>query len=397
MDAVIQKNKDRNIHVFKISYYVTLAADFFLLIAQPLNITILEMLSSRCFLICTVAVLIAAVSHSYQYYMPYKTHQIIILGFLLCFSFVSYLLSGSSGLYDYLVRMLCYIALPVYFIMIDYLKPDKIMIQVTFIVNILISGLFTYLSFSSYRYAGYESYIGTGGAWLTMGYHNPNQTAMYLLVNLIILLCALHYYKQKSIRFLLLIDSFYIGYLLFETSSRTCIIAGIFILLFTLPRRHYTISKFTATAVLFLPLIFILLYPTLFQNGWLHLLEFRGKSDFDSRNYIFRTAVATVSNQFLFGNYGMYQLRNLHNGILSVYSSLGLTGVLFFYLYYIKAYFHILSYGIKSKVAYISMGGLLAVFLHACTESAFLTGGSIYAGGLCILIYLTRLDSKEVN
>ncbi|MHB8131520.1 MAG: O-antigen ligase family protein [Mobilitalea sp.] len=300
-------------------------------------------------------------------------------------------------MYNYIIRLWCYLALPFYFLYIDYLKPNKKMINFVFIINLLITLVFTLLSFTKYRYAGYENYIGTDSAWLTLGYDNPNQTAMYLLITLIILYCAMNYYTNKLIRVLILLDIIYMGTLLIDTSSRTCILIAVFITVIILLKKKYTVPRYIVIGILLLPGIFLLAYPYLYENGFIYVLEFGGKVDYSSRSYIFLSVLTSIKDRLLLGDFGTYQLQNLHNGTLSVLSSLGIIGLLFSYIYFFRAYYKILSNKIKSKTAYISFIGLLAIFIHACTEGAFIIGGSMYAGTLSVLIFLVKLDWKELK
>ena len=397
MMSITKQEESNNTVVFKLCFYVTIVSNLVIYIAQPLHIVLLETLASRFFMLSNLVALFFVFNHCIRNYNPYKTQQLVTIIFLLAYTFLSFLLSNGSGLYTYIIRILCYLALPIYFMYLDYLKPDKWILNFIFILNILISLVFISLSFSNLRYAGYESFLWTDKAWLTLGYFNPNQTAMYLLITIIILLCALYYYKHKLLRFLLLLDIVYLGTLLYDTSSRTSIGVGILILIAVLLKRRPSISKGLILVVLSLPLLFLLLYPLMYEKGWIYILEFGGKMDYSSRSVIFEMILTSVQDRFLFGDFSAYQLQNLHNGVLSVYSSLGIVGLLLFYLFYTRAYLHLQARGLNSRTAYISMIGLLSIFLHACTESAFLVGGSIYAASLSSLILLTRLEDKDVN
>lgn len=390
-------NESKNLMIIKVCFYVSIISNLILYIAQPLHIVILETLASRSFMLSNIVALFFVFSHCLKSYIPYKTQLMISILFMLAYSFLSFLISNSCGFYIYLVRIICYLALPIYLIYVDYLRPDKRMINTIYIINILTSLVFIALSFSKYRYAGYEIYMGTDKAWLTLGYFNPNQTAMYLIVNIIVLLSALSYYKKRIFKGLLLMDILYLCLLLLDTSSRTSIGIGIIILMATIFNHKKRISKLMVLTTLAIPLVFLLLYPWAYENGLIYLLEFGGKMDFSSRSVIFTNILKSVKDQFLFGNFSAYQLQNLHNGVLSVYSSLGLVGLFFFYNFYIRAYLHLQESSIQSRTAYIAMIGLLSIFIHSCTESAFLVGGSVYAGSLSVLILLAKLDSKDVS
>ncbi len=395
MNYSIEEDQSFFVSVFKFCFYITLVSNLVIFIAQPIDFTLLEALASRCFMLTNLLAFVIAIMHSAKKYVPYITMQIITIFFILCFSIISFLLYNQGGFYQYIIRMWCYLALPFYFLYINYLTPDKKLINTLFIINILTSFVYILLSFSKYSYKGYESFLGTNNAWLTLGYDNPNQTAMYIVINMIILICAFHYYRKKSIKFLLFLDICYLCILLFRTSSRTCILIGVVIILADIFKRSYRINKAVIIVTLFLPLLFLIIYPFLNQHNMLFLFSFGGKTDYASRSQIFQAVLVEVQDKFLFGEFGKYQLQNLHNGILCVYASLGLVGVILFYIYFIRAYINLIEGKIKSKAAFISSVGLLSVFLHACTEGAFIIGGSVFAASLSALIYLTKLEGRE--
>ena len=393
----IEQSRSMTVAALRFCFYITLISDLIIYISQPLNITILVMLSSRCFMLTNLVAFFLIVSKNIKPCIPNKTFQTLIIFIIICASFISFLLSSSCGMYHYVIRLLGYLALPFYFVYLDYIEPSKRMLNIVFTINFLISFVFILLSFSNYKYAGYENFLGTSGAWLTLGYNNPNQTAMYLLLSMIILYCALNYYTKKIARILILFDIIYSAKLLLETSSRTCILIAILITVIIVFKKKYTVPKYITTFVLLLPLIVMLIYPFLYENRWIYSFEFGGKTDFSSRSYMFRSVLIGVKDRVWFGDFGINQLNNLHNGVLSVYASLGLAGLILFYIYYYKTYFNIYNNGFKSRTAYISFIGLLAIFIHACTEGAFITGGSMYAGTISILIFLAKVDLKEVK
>lgn len=392
-----EKNPALKNDIFKVCLYITLISDLILFITQPFHIVILEGLASRCLMLSNLAAFLYALNLSLRRYMPYKTNQIILIGFMLILSYLSYVQSDSSGLYQYIIRIWCYMALPFYLLYIDFLKPERNLINFIYFCSGLASLVFILLSLSGYRYAGYEIYIGTDYAWLTLGYDNPNQTAAYLMITLIILFSAVSYYKNILTRFIILLDMIYLGWLLLDTSSRTCILITILVLAAILLYRGVRIPVFIPVAILLLPAVFMFFYPYLYNHGWISGYDYAGKADISSRSYIYIKVMLSLKNDYLFGDFGNYRLGNLHNGILSVLSSLGIGGLLFFYIYYFRAYIHILTHYIKSRAAYIAYIGLLAAFVHACTEGAFIAGGSVFAGSLSALIYLAKVEGKDVR
>ena len=114
-----------NISVFKFCFYITLISNLILFIAQPIDIKILETLASRCLMLSNLLAFFLAISQSLKKYIPYKTKQIVTIFFIISFSFISFLLSSECGFYQYNIRIWCYLALPFYFIYIEYLKLEK--------------------------------------------------------------------------------------------------------------------------------------------------------------------------------------------------------------------------------------------------------------------------------
>ncbi len=395
LEQGIKTEHQSKITIVNICFYITLISNLAIYIAQPLDIILLEGLASKCFMLSNMVAFLYALIHSMKEYIPYKTNQIITIAFILLFSFISFITSKGSGLYQYIIRMWCYLALPFYLLYMDYISLGKKMINFVFIINYISSGVFILLSLSKYSYAGYEHYIGTNYAWLTLGYGNPNQTGIYLMITFVVLLCAFSYYKSPIMKGFTLLVILYIGRLIILTSSRSCIIVCLFILtaVFLYPRLN--IPKLVVAAILLLPMIFLLFYPYLIEQGWFVNDTYMGKEDYSSRSSIFTLTLKKLQKRYLFGDFGTYRLENLHNGVLSILSSLGIIGLILFYIYYFRAYFHILKHYIKTRTAYISFVGLLAIFIHACAEGAFLVGGSVFAGSVSVLILLIKVEERE--
>lgn len=389
--------KSQNINILRTCFIITIASNLVIYIAQPLNILFLQTIASRCFIISNVVAFFYVFLYNVKARSKNNTiYKIIIILAIVFSSTISYLLS-SGGVYDYIIRLLCYLALPFYFLYIDYVKLDKRLLDTIFFITFLTSLFFIYLSFTEYAYSGYENFLGTQQAWLTLGYDNPNQTGMYLLLTMIILICALHYYEMTNIRIIILIDILFIAKLLIETSSRACIFSGIFVFIITFVKKKFNLSKYTVILIMLIPLIFMIGYPY-FYDSFLKQYSFEvfGKQDISSRALMIKWVLSSLDGSYLFGNYGVNKLSNSHNGTLSIYSSLGVVGLILFYIYFFVAYFDLLK-KIKSKTASIAFIGLLAIFIQSTVEAAFFTGGSMYAGTLSILIYLAKLDLEGIN
>jgi hypothetical protein len=381
--------------IFKLCFCLTLVSNLVMYLVQPLDITLLNALASRCFMLTNLAAFFVVFLLHLRHYDAYRTGQLILIILMVCFSFVSYVLSDGVGLYSYIIHIWCYMALPFYFLYLDYLTPDRRLLHFIYLLSILSSLVFIGLSFSSYSYMGYEDYEGGAGACLTLGYDNPNQTAMYLVITLIILYSAIFYYRSVWMKAILLADCSYLVFLLTKTNSRICIFIGLLLTVQILLRRRSNAARLTVIGYMLLPVVFLLVYAS-FYNEINVFLNDTYRITQDTRGIMFETILSSMKDNFIFGDFSSYQLPNAHNGVLSIYASLGIVGLLLYYLYMLRAYFHIISGGLNHKVAYTAFLGLLAVFIHACVESSFLTAGSMYAGSLSALICLARYQRNNL-
>jgi hypothetical protein len=387
-------SKDLQLGVFKLCFLITVMSNLVIYIAMPFHIIILEALASRCYMLCNLVAFLSAIYYCLKTRLPYKANQILIISIMIAFSLVSFMNTGAEGIYSYIIHIWCYLAFPIYLLWIDFLIPERKLVHYVFLINFITSVLFILLSLSSYSYKGYEHYLGTTYAWLTLGYDNPNQTSMYLLVNYIVLLCSICYYKKKLFRLILLADILYIGKLIYDANSRTCFTIAVLITIVILLKKNNKLAELSISAVLLIPVIFLIVYPFLYQQGYLHF-EYMGKSDYSSRTYLYQNVFLDLKGHLLFGNFMIYRFENLHNGVLSILASLGVMGLLLFYLYCFMVYLNIGRNNLRSKISFIAFTGILAVFLNACTESALFVSGSMYAGSISVLIFLTKL--KEVQ
>jgi len=103
MDFTTERDKSFDVRVFQFCFYLTLVSNLIIYIAQPLNLLLLETLASRCFMLCNLIALFFVVNKSIKHAIPYMTSQIITIICMVCFSFISYLLSSQSGLYNYII------------------------------------------------------------------------------------------------------------------------------------------------------------------------------------------------------------------------------------------------------------------------------------------------------
>jgi hypothetical protein len=267
---------------------------------------------------------------------------------------------------------------------LDYIKIDRKLINYIFIINFIISLWFVYLSLSEYAYKGHPTY-------LTLGYSNPNQTAMFLLFNIITLIAANNFYKNKIIKTLIFIITIYLSYLIYLTDSRICFIVLIIIFVFNFRKKKFKIPKLAVFIITLTPILFMIVYTKLFTSNILLNFEFLGKAFYSGREHILLDVLEDIKNNMILGKLGLYQFENVHNGVLSIIVSLGLLGLILYYLYMLRVLFRV-AQKLNNKTAYIAFCGILMVFVQSSAESALMVSGSVYAAAVSILYLLTRVE-----
>ena len=240
-----------------------------------------------------------------------------------------------------------------------------------FRINILISVVFIILSLSKYAYSGV---IRTS---LYLGYSNPNQTGIFLFLNMTILLIMSIRLKKPFLRFLVYLICAYEFYLIVLTGSRSCVFTSVVLIVVFLLKISVRIHRWIIITSMLLPLAFLFGYSYLYSSGMLVDAQLLGKSIFTGREEFFISKISSISEYLLIGDATEYYFANLHNGPLTIILSCGIVGyVLYLCFYYntIKCY-----YSDNDKVKTLALVAILAVFIHSSSECAMITGGAQYS------------------
>lgn len=163
----------------------------------------------------------------------------------------------------------------------------------------------------------------------TMGMGNPNSTAAYVLFASMILLLAISLTRSKLKKTILSVAVAALAYIMFMLRSRTvlaCFILAVLCVVFLPLLKCRRIFRYT---VLVAPIIMIIIQFAF--NDKIGDFELLGK-DLDTGRYVmYRDLLEQISNeplQYIFGNLCKYNFQNFHNGILTIFASLGVIGVI---------------------------------------------------------------------
>lgn len=303
---------------------------------------------------------------------------------------LSYFLNpGNCGAYEFILLLCAYLSLPMYMLYVKEIKITRGVLKCILLCNMGTAFFFIY---SAHFRPEYHERSGA----LTMGFFNSNQAAIFLLQNISVLLAMCGLYIKFINRGFILAVCYIEIYLIILTQSRAATVCA-WILLYFFFRKSARISERVIKFAAILPVIFISLLQYFADSPFVAGIEIFGKPLLSGREEIFAYTIKAISQskRWLFGNFGRYLFENLHNAYLSVYASVGILGLLVFYIFFysqIKSYWKKSGNSVVSKMAFV---GLLLLFVEGSVESAVMVSGSMYAAASAPLILLMNVQFKE--
>ena len=234
----------------------------------------------------------------------------------------------------------------------------------------IVFGIYAF-AFPSISYTPYGRY---GDLLFTMGMGNPNGTAVYVLFTAMILLLAISLTRSKLKKVILSVVVAALAYIMFLLSSRTVLACFILALLCIIFLPSLKCRRTFRYIVLAAPIIMIIIQFAL--NDKIGDFELLGK-DLDTGRYVmYRGLLEQIGNeplQYIFGNLCKYNFQNFHNGVLTIFASLGVIGV----IWTIKMWNICLGdieKTIKSKYQKLAYFFVLLFLLDSVSESMTMVG-----------------------
>jgi hypothetical protein len=272
---------------------------------------------------------------------------------------------------------------------VGFTKCTRDLKKFIFAVNIVISVVFIVFSFIPSI-----AYSGELEDSLYMGFNNPNETAIYLMANICILVLFFDMLKRWLYKVPLLLVIAYLILLLYRTDSRTALIATILVILYQLFARKWVVPKWAIIVAALFPVVFLLVYAYLFRYHYFLDWEILGKPFYSGREDDFIRVLSLLRQEWMFGDVGKYYFTNLHNGPLSILASIGVMGYGTYLLstIYTLRYYH--DY-VRTKSQTIALIVILAIFVHSSAEATFIVGGAHYSIIVATFYLLLRDDGQE--
>lgn len=275
-----------------------------------------------------------------------------------------------------LVRYLMFMELPLLLMSMPD-RIDRSIVRFYSVGLIFLSVFFVYQASSGNAYVFYSSYGKGYISDLTLGYNNPNETAMYLFCTQFGLINAVVLSSNKWVKLFLSVLAGILLYLVFLTNSRTVMVLSVLLLVimvFLRKRKPSVILTINVVAFSFAFVVILIVFSSTLTG-----ILFWGDAFDTGRSEIYSSVINNLTLlKSIFGDFD-YEFDNLHNAPLSIFATIGIVGVTVFYyilLSWLLGRIRTTKFG---KCTYLGMWSVLMIFVHSSVEAAMLTAGSAFA------------------
>ena len=282
--------------------------------------------------------------------------------------------------------------LPAYITLYRNVRQLRKLKTAIYIANTAYFFLFLWLSFSEYAYIYYGEYGERIIEELTLGYGNPNETGIYLLICFIIMLCAVLDARKKQYKWAAAACAVVLFRMLWLTESRICLLLAAIMIAVMLIRQPRRILTKIQGIVLIIPLAGVVLTMVLPQSvlEW----EFMGSILDTGRKLLFVSFFNSATGfDYLIGDYSRYAGANMHNSFLSIVAMFGIPAA-WLYFRFLRQALHYYRQRLNGRVGYVAYAGVLAMIAHGIAEGTILVAGAVYAG-LTGLLFVLMLPDQE--
>lgn len=311
---------------------------------------------------------------------------------LLVISLLVVLLSGISALLNHYVQYMCFVMLPVYLVYFNQYRCIAYRYKgVVYFASIAYTLLFVYLYFLDVAYSFVGYYGITYISDLTLGFANPNETAIYLMITFFVAFSGFFHYKELMKKTIFLVAACVLLYLIWLTNCRAVILLSVLSIVLKFTKLLEKTKGIEQKYVVLFPIVFavvLLLFPSFFKTHVFMDGTYAGERDYLYLSFLQNVNIISA----FFGDFNRYANTNLHNSYLSIFGSYGIL-VLIIYIRFLSATLNKFRKdgSIFSKYAYISF---LCVILHGTVEGTLLMTGTVYAGMVSMLIILLMPDNN---
>ena len=305
---------------------------------------------------------------------------------------VCYIFTCKSALLGKLVQYMCFLMLPGCCVLYKHAGRIRELKKAIYIANVFYALLLITLAFADNSHTAWDFYGEREIEELTLGYENPNETAMYLMLTCFCLVAAFFTTSKRIEKVVSGVLAVQIFYMVLQTRSRTCIVLCAVFLILTLVQNRFRIGRKMLNVAVFLPAAVLLVMMQFPQ--WIASLRFMGEVADTGRIIIFTSFFKEWNlGTALLGDFLRYGGENLHNSFLSLMGMFGIPAAIY-YMYFLHKSTTAYSKNVQTKVAYLGYVSWIMVIIHGIAEGALLVAGTVYAGMVSSLLILMLPEEK---
>ncbi|MBR0449020.1 MAG: hypothetical protein IIX24_05545 [Peptococcaceae bacterium] len=325
----------------------------------------------------------------------YRTNDLVLLAALVII--VVWCVMGTASInIETVQRIILFFQMP--FLMLVARRANKggRVRDIVYTINACYPILFLYYYNSDFVHRIKSEYGDGFVKAFTLGFANPNETAMYLMVCAFLLLAAFFHYKTLYKRILFGLDFLLISFLIYKTECRIVILLMTLVLLGVVFGRKIKVGRrfirccFLASAGF---TVILLAAPAVGRILIMNEVADTGRYQIFSRFFYNLTATSLMVGDFL-----KYPLNNMHNAFLGIFASFGIIVALYCWAFFCRGFSAICGEKAES-LEYSSLQlGCCAIILHSAVEAAMFLNGAIYADIVFLMLFMTAsADNTKVT
>ncbi len=381
------------------SYYAVVASCICALVqlyALPRDMFSLISLSNRVLMIIWIVFVGAALIKKLEQRFPVRVAGALVLVILSVMAYFFASINNTALAVGNGLKLLGFLILPIMLLYSTVFQIDARAKTAVLIFNLAASLVFIDLYNSDKRYIFEGPYDMVQLDVITLGYPNPNQTAMYLFLCAVSLAAGAFYFKPVLIKAIFAADTVCMAWFLQQTGARSAALLFVTFLVLIWVTGKREVSGLWVSIALLVPLLYVLVLPLASD------VTVMGESMFNGREAIFNRYFRNLNfSSFILGDLNRFKFENLHNGYVAIAASVGVPAC--------AGYIHLMKTCLQinrprrgapasERVAFV---GFLCAVMYTCAEAAFFVGGATYAMlvfSVCVLFAKARLvqiDQEE--
>ena len=223
-----------------IGVYMVLICNFFILWGNSQSIDVIvswptRLMVSYIFLLAVYLFITKVISKKVE-----RTEALFVG--LVAVTAACYVLSCKSALMGKLVAYMCFLMLPGCCVLYRHAGQVKKLKKAIYVASMCYAVLFIALIFAKNSHIAYGPYGLEEVEELTLGYQNPNETAIYVMLTFFCLVAAFFGMEKRIWKGIAGVLSVQMLYIVLQTQSRTCIVLCVAFLALTLLQKWFRIK-----------------------------------------------------------------------------------------------------------------------------------------------------------